>query len=81
MLAELAKITPVRPNPSAAGFSRVANPSQEFNCGGVVLAFDGTTGAIAKLLQTATGAQWASPNATLASLVYSTFDETGYNAK
>lgn len=56
MEAELAALKPRRPHPTADGYRRVSNMATVFQCGGVAIGFDGTTGAITTLKDLSTGA-------------------------
>jgi len=74
--AELAAIEPSRP--STSNYTRVTKVGQQFTCNGVKIGFD-ATGAINSLVDRL-GDIWANTTSPLGKLVYTTWNETGYNA-
>jgi len=72
---ELAAIEPSVPSTTA--YTLTTN-AQTFTCQGINIGFD-DTGAI-NTLRDQHGEWWATPSMTLAQLVYTTYNESGYNA-
>jgi len=72
--AELAALEPSVP--STSGYTRVTN-SQPFTCQGVTIGFD-NSGAI-NSLRDQYGGVWATATSPLSQLVYTTWNESGYN--
>jgi hypothetical protein len=76
VLAELAALEPQRP--STAAYTRVTNIATQFKCFGNIIEFD-NTGAIVNFTDRY-GDYWATATAPLSKLVYTTWDQTGFNA-
>jgi hypothetical protein len=76
---EWAELIPSVPDPESAGYSRVPSIAPPMTCGDVQIGFDFGTGAITSLVQLSTGVVWASQTAPLGRLVYTTWNESGYD--
>jgi hypothetical protein len=75
--AALRRLEPARPN--AAAMQRIAAPNEAIVGAQLSIAIDAQTGAIAQLIERATGRVWADPQHLLALLRYQTFAQADYD--